>query len=76
MPLSARIRKNLYKDSVTLMRLTQAVLARPGIRQATLLMGTPANREILAAAGLEADARDEAAPATSSAAVGTSADAA
>ena len=62
MPLSARIRRNLYKDSVTLMRLTQAVLERPGMRRATLLMGTPANREILVASGLDAAALAEAGP--------------
>jgi succinyl-CoA synthetase alpha subunit len=61
-PLSARIRRNLYKDSVALMRLAQAVLARPGMRRATLLMGTPANREILAAAGLDAAALADAGP--------------
>jgi succinyl-CoA synthetase alpha subunit len=61
-PLSARIRRNLYKDSVTLMRLAEAALARTGIRRATLLMGTPANREILAGAGLDAEALAEAGP--------------
>jgi succinyl-CoA synthetase alpha subunit len=61
-PLSARIRKNLYKDSVTLMRVAQAVLARPGVRRATLLMGTPANKDILAAAQLDAAALADAGP--------------
>lgn len=62
-PLSARIRRNLYKDSVTLMRVAQAVLARPGVRRATLLMGTPANRDILAAADLDVAALADAGPA-------------
>ena len=62
MPLSARIRKNLYKDSVALMRLAQAVLARPGMRQATLLMGTPANRDMLAVAGLDSATLGDAGP--------------
>lgn len=53
MPISASIRANLYKDSVALMRIAQQILARPGVRRATLLMGTPANREILAGAGLD-----------------------
>lgn len=54
MPVSASIRENLYKDSVALMRIAQTLLARPGMRRATLLMGTPANKQILAAAGLDA----------------------
>jgi succinyl-CoA synthetase alpha subunit len=44
------------------MRLTEAVLARPGMRRATLLMGTPANREILTTAGLDAAALADAGP--------------
>ncbi len=52
MPIAASIRKNLYKDSVSLMRIAQDVLALPDLRQATLLMGTPANKALLAQAGL------------------------
>jgi FdrA protein len=51
-PISVSLRKNLYKDSVALMRIAQAALARPGVRRATLVMGTPANQAILQAAGL------------------------
>jgi FdrA protein len=51
-PISTSIKANLYKDSVALMRIAQVVLARPGVRQATLMMGTPANKAILAQAGL------------------------
>ena len=52
MPIAASIRTNLYKDSVALMRIAQDVLAFPDVRQATLLMGTPANKAMLAQAGL------------------------
>jgi succinyl-CoA synthetase alpha subunit len=49
---SATIKPNLYKDSVALMRVSQRVLDEPGVRRATLLMGTPANKAMLAEAGL------------------------
>lgn len=52
MPISRTIKKNLYKDSVALMRIAQTILERPGVRRATLVMGTPANKDILAQAGL------------------------
>jgi succinyl-CoA synthetase alpha subunit len=38
---------NLYKDSVALMRITERLLGMAGIRRATLVMGTGANKEIL-----------------------------
>lgn len=53
MPAFATLRPNLYKDSVALMRIAQSVLAQPGVSGCTLLMGTPANRAILADAGLD-----------------------
>ncbi len=52
MPISATLKTNLYKDSVALMRIAQIVLGREGVQRATLVMGTPANKEILAQAGL------------------------
>jgi succinyl-CoA synthetase alpha subunit len=51
-PIASRITPNLYKDSVALMRVAEQVLAIPGVRRATLVMGTPANKDILAEAGL------------------------
>ncbi|MBS0325089.1 MAG: acyl-CoA synthetase FdrA [Proteobacteria bacterium] len=51
-PISRTVKTNLYKDSVALMRIAQTVLARDGVRRATLVMGTPANKDILAEAGL------------------------
>jgi FdrA protein len=48
----AFIQPNLYQDSVALMRVAQRVLALPGVVNATLQMGNPANKEILAEAGL------------------------
>lgn len=52
MPISVSIRTNLYKDSVALMRIGEVVRASAGVQRATLLMGTPANKEILASTGL------------------------
>ena len=48
MPIFTLIKPNLYKDSVTLMQIAQAIEKRSGVRRAALLMGTPANRDILA----------------------------
>lgn len=61
-PISVSIKSNLYKDSVALMRIGQIVLAREGVQRVTLLMGTPANKAILASAGLFTDALDAARP--------------
>jgi FdrA protein len=49
---SAFVHANLYKDSVALMRVAQAVLALDDVVNATLQMGNPANKEILTEAGL------------------------
>jgi succinyl-CoA synthetase alpha subunit len=45
------VRKDSYHDSVLLMRLSQALAALPGVEDATVAMGTPHNRELLAAQG-------------------------
>ncbi len=50
-----RLRRGAYIDSVALMRVAQQVKALPGVEEAGLMIGTPANREILADAGLMAD---------------------
>ncbi len=47
---------NLYKDSVALMRVAQRLLALPGVVNASLQMGNPANKDILQEAGLLTDA--------------------
>jgi len=48
----AFIHPNVYKDSVALMRMAQRLLALPDVVNATLQMGTSANKEILQEAGL------------------------
>ena len=47
-----RVKPSAYHDSVTLMLVAQAVLKLPGVQDAAVVMGTPANREIIDAAGL------------------------
>jgi FdrA protein len=50
-PIQTSLKANLYKDSVALMRISQTVVERTGAR-ATLLMGTPGNKGLLAQAQL------------------------
>jgi FdrA protein len=52
MTVRAVIRPAVYQDSVALLRVAQELKARPGVREAAALMGTPANHELLASAGL------------------------
>jgi succinyl-CoA synthetase alpha subunit len=56
------IRRGLYLDSVALMRLSREIAALAGVEEAGLMMGTPANKQILRDAGA-LDARGEAAAA-------------
>ena len=46
------LRKGVYHDSVTLMRLTRDLELVDGVRRAAAMMGTPLNRALLADAGL------------------------
>jgi FdrA protein len=46
------VRQGAYHDSVVLMRLQAALAALPGVVDAGVVMATPANRDILSAAGL------------------------
>jgi succinyl-CoA synthetase alpha subunit len=56
------VRRDTYRDSVELMRVAAQLEQRPGISRAALLMGTPANREIMAAADLLQDDATTAGP--------------
>jgi FdrA protein len=60
--IRVEVRRSFYQDSVVLMQLAATLGARPGVRQAAALMGTPANRELLADAGLAAPGLEAAAP--------------
>ncbi|HZO29399.1 MAG TPA: acyl-CoA synthetase FdrA [Chloroflexota bacterium] len=48
----ALVRRDTYRDSVELMRVAAQLEQLDGVTRAALLMGTPANRAIMAAAGL------------------------
>ncbi len=58
----ARVFANSYRDSVELMQIAADLEALEGIDRAGLVMATPANREVLAAAGLLSDAAAAAGP--------------
>ncbi len=58
----ALVKPNFYQDSVALMRLASEVKKLPGVQEAAAMMGTPANKAILAEAGLEAPEMREAQP--------------
>src|SRR5262245_60380396 len=61
--LRARVLRDTYRDSVDLMRVAAEVEQRPGVRRAALVVATPANRDLLAKAGLLADEAAAAGPA-------------
>lgn len=46
------VRRGAYADSVALMRLSSELSAQGGVAQVAVMIGTPANKEILADAGL------------------------
>ena len=46
------VRPGFYLDSVALMRLSREIAGLPGVVEAAVMMGTPANKQIMADAGL------------------------
>jgi FdrA protein len=58
----SRVFRNSYRDSVELMQIAAEIEALDGIDRAGLVMATPANREVLAAAGLLSEATAAAGP--------------
>jgi FdrA protein len=52
MPTFNFVRKSFYRDSVTLMRLSRDLEQMAGVTSAAAMMATPANRALLAQAGL------------------------
>ena len=47
-----RVRSGFYMDSVGLMRFSRTIVEGDGVTDAALMMGTPANKEIMTNAGL------------------------
>src|SRR3954454_19033513 len=62
MPVACLVRPGAYFDSVVLMQIASELRGRPGVRNASLGMGTAANKDVLQAAGLLAPAAAHAAP--------------
>ncbi|MBA3876003.1 MAG: hypothetical protein C0498_03565 [Anaerolinea sp.] len=58
----ARVFRNCYRDSVELMQIAAELESLAGVARAGLVMATPANREVLAEAGLLADTALNAGP--------------
>lgn len=52
MPIATRILPSAYYDSVTLMLVAKELLAMPGVHDAAVVMGTPANLTLMRDAGL------------------------
>ncbi len=62
MLVQSRTFPNSYRDSVELMQIAAEIESLAGINRAGLVMATPANREVLAAAGLLSEAAASAGP--------------
>lgn len=62
MIISCHVRPDYYRDSVFLMRAAQEVRKVKGVLDIGMMMGTPANKRVLRAAGLLAPAGGEAGP--------------
>ena len=60
--IHSRVFRNSYRDSVELMQIAAEIESLAGIDRAGLVMATPANREVLAAAGLLSEAAAAAGP--------------
>lgn len=60
--VGARVFANTYRDSVELMQIAAELEGLDGIDRAGLVMATPANRAVLASAGLLTDASGAAGP--------------
>ncbi len=62
MPIAGLVKPNTYRDSVALMLVSTKLAEMPGVAQASAMMGTPANKEILAATDLLAPTLEHARP--------------
>ena len=58
MATATRVFRALYRDSVSLMRLSASLADRPGVDRAAAMMATPANLALMAESGLIEDADD------------------
>jgi FdrA protein len=56
------VRRATYFDSIVLMRISRQIAALPGVEEAGLMIGSPANKDILREAGILSDDGDKAGP--------------
>jgi len=56
------VRRSTYLDSIVLMRISRQVVVLPGVEEAGLVIGTPANKEILREARILGPDGDKAEP--------------
>lgn len=56
------IKKNSYQDSVNLMLLTKSMSSMEGINRISVMMGTPANKDIFKNSGLYTEELEDASP--------------
>ena len=56
------VRRATYFDSIVLMRISRQVAALPGVEEAGLIIGTPANKDILREAGILGEDGNKAEP--------------
>jgi len=56
------VRKDTYRDSVTLMKISSKVAQLKGVRQAAVVMATPLNKQLLGDIGLLTDEGERAGP--------------
>ncbi len=62
MPVRVEVRKGSYHDSVALLQAQRALRELPGVEEAGVVMGTPANLQLLREAGLDAPELSRAGP--------------
>jgi FdrA protein len=60
--LYSLVMPNTYQDSLRLMQLSRALADIAGVARVSVMMGTPANKEMLRHAGLDIDGLDDARP--------------
>lgn len=53
--LTTIVKKGSYQDSIVLMILTNKISALEGVNKVSIMMGTPANKELFKASGLETE---------------------
>lgn len=62
MKVANRVRRGFYADSVALMRIARELGSAPGVLAASLMIGTPSNKALLAESGLLAAEGKDARP--------------